>query len=202
MRPHKFDHALAAEKWRSRRYASITALARELDASREAVARALRAYGALDLAPRAITEERAAEVRARVAAGESETSVAKVMTMSPRSIRRIVGREARKLEPPKTRRERAVAMKRADPKLSATACAKAIGSHMTSVQCWWGDAGLTPQGPGQKRPAQDPFIDLLHVEYRDIDVSDEWRRVGLPRWAYVPPRVASSSGLTSCEWMA
>lgn len=201
-RPHKFDHARAAAKWRSGRYASVAALARELGVSHTVVADVLRAYGALGVDPRLITEERADEVRARVEAGESETAVAKAMAMSPRSVRRIMGREAQHREPPHIRRERAIAMKRSDPQLSATACAKAIGSHMTSVQFWWGEAGLEFGRVDHSAPDPDPFIDLLHVEYRDIDVTSEWRRVGLRRWGYLPPRPAVMSGMSSSGWLA
>lgn len=201
MRPHKFDHALAAEKWRSRRYASITALARELGVSREAVAKALRERGALDVNPSLITPQRAAEARARLAAGESEAAVAKAMAMSPRSVRRIVGREPQRREPPDVRRERAIAMKRRDPQLSARACGMAIRSHPTSVQCWWADAGLE-LGRMESSPGPDPFADLLHVEYRDVDVSDEWRRIGLRRWAYLPPRPMVMPAMSTSGWMA
>lgn len=104
---------------------------------------------------------------------------------------------------PKTAlRERACALKRADPTLTAAACATQLGVNATTVQTWWQQGGLTWEYLGEPALPPDPFIDLLHVDYRghDADVSDEWREVGLSRWAYVPPRADTAVPRVS-EWV-
>lgn len=40
--------------------------------------------------------------------------------------------------------------------------------------------------------------DVLTLTCADCGAEGQW----LSRWAYVPPRAAATSGLTSCEWMA
>lgn len=155
-----------------------------------------------------LTNDRVLEIRRRVAAGETQAVVARSMGIGRATVSRWVGHDRMPVLATPTKAEialrkaEALEMKRADPRLGALACAGRLDVHQTTVTVWWQEAGLMPERLGQPDRPDDPFIDLLEVEYDSIDVSEEWRRVGLRRWAYVPPRAAATSGMATSEWVA
>jgi transposase-like protein len=160
----------------------------------------------MSLAPR-LTHAQVLEIRARVAAGETQAAVARDMGIGRDTVSKWVGHERMPAQSAPTKaeharlRQEACDLKRADPGMGAVTCAGRLGVHQTTVTTWWQDAGLMRVDLRQPQPGPDPFIDLLHVAYRDADVSDEWRRVGLSRWAYVPPRADTAVPRVS-EWVA
>ena len=156
-----------------------------------------------------VTREQVLEMRSRSAAGESQSAIARTMGLD----RSTVSKWPRHDDLPAMtkadmagRAGRAVAMRRADPTMGLRAIGRAVRAHETTVRTWLAEAGLLSEAPRRlavrPRPQQeDPFIDLLHVEFHDVDVSDEWRRFGLRRWAYVPRRPATAVPSAS-EWVA
>lgn len=157
------------------------------------------------LAPR-LTHAQVLEIRRRVADGETQAAVGRSMGIGRDTVSKWCGHDRLPVQslPTKAelarRREQACTMKQNEPGLGALTCAGLLGVHQTTVTDWWQRAGLMQVNLRQPTPP-DPFIDLLHVEYRDIDVSGEWAEVGLSRWAYVPRRAATAVPTTS-EWVA
>lgn len=153
-----------------------------------------------------LTREQVLELRRRVADGETQTTVGRSMGIGRATVSKWVGHDRLPVQATPTKAElarlRAVAieLKRASPQLGAISCAGQLGVHQTTVTTWWQEAGLMLERLCMPDSPSDPFIDLIEVEYRDIDVSDEWREVGLSRWAYVPPRAETVAPRIS-EWV-
>ena len=157
---------------------------------------------------RRLTHAQVLEIRTRVAAGETQAAVARGMSLDRATVSKWVGHDRMPALASPTKaelarlRQEACDLKRADPGMGAVTCAGRLGVHQTTVTTWWQDAGLMRVDLRQPEPGPDPFIDLLHVDYRRQEVEpDDWRRVGLSRWAYVPRRAATAVPATS-EWVA
>lgn len=148
-------------------------------------------------APR-LTRAQVIEIRRRVADGETQSAVARSMDIGRDTVSKWIGHDRMPVlgAPTKAdmaqRRAEAEALIRRQPRLSVAEVGRRVGVNETTVARW-----LARGEVERPEPDDDP---LAGIEYRDVDVSDEWRRVGLTRWAYVPPRAETVAPRIS-EWV-
>lgn len=120
---------------------------------------------------RRLTHAQVLELRARVAAGETQAAVAHGMSLDRATVSKWIGHDRMPALTSPTKaelarlRQEACEMKRADPNLGAVTCAGRLGVHQTTVTTWWQDAGLMRVDLRQPAPGPDPWIDLIEVEY-------------------------------------
>ena len=139
-----------------------------------------------------LTRAHVLEIRRRVAAGESQAAVARAMDLGDSTVSRWIGHDRMPVldAPTKAemaaRRTKALEIARREPRLTATEIARRCDVSETTVSRWL--AQVAELQPWQA--SSGPAADGLDVDYRAHNVvPDDWRALGLPRWAYLPKPV-------------